>query len=238
MTISRNQRFQQKNLKLFELGKVFLLVKGDLPVENEVLCGAVCDEQEELFWGSKPDRVDFFAAKGIVETILSGLGLQATFSAGSDAGFMPGNQAVFSINGTAAGIVGQLHPAVAGAFDCSGKIFMFEIELAKLLPAVNTKYIFKSMPKYPGVTRDVALIVDGAVSYQQILDAMKGYKLVASVSLFDYYKGEQVPAGKKSMAFRLLFQSEERTLKDEEVGKILKSIVDKLSKELGATRRL
>ena len=149
-----------------------------------------------------------------------------------------GVQAAVSVNGVDAGIIVQLHPAVAGAFDVSGKIFVFEIELGKILPSVSTRYVFKSMPKYPGVTRDIALIVDDAISYQQLLDAIKGYKLIADVSLFDYYRGEQVPSGKKSMAFRVLFQSEERTLKDEEVDKILKSIVDKLSKELGASRRL
>jgi len=135
------------------------------------------------------------------------------------------------------GVVGEIHPRVLANFDISEKAFMFELDVDKLFTIAGKQPVYKAVPRYPSLARDIALLVDAEVTYDKIVTALKKFNIISEVRLFDLYEGKQVPEGKKSMAFRLIYQAGDRTLKDEEVDGIQKQILAFLSKEFGATLR-
>ncbi len=137
-------------------------------------------------------------------------------------------------DGKQIGVVGELHPSVKEHFEIPAKVYLFEVNLPLLLPLIKDK-VYRPIPKFPATVRDIALVVDIGVTHQQILDTMKGFSLVNDVALFDVYAGEQVLAGKKSMAYRLTFQSPDKTLTDQQVNGVQQAILKKLATGLGAT---
>ena len=237
-TLARNQRYQFKSMKLFELGRVYLPQVKDLPEEKEMLCIALSGTYDELFWrDGEPKPVDFFVSKGIIETLLSKLGLNACFTPGEDDGLSPAETALISINDDTLGVMGKVHPVVAAQFNLSEDTYIIEVDTEKLLSLFQSMYRYKAVIRYPGIIRDIAIIADEGVTYQQAYDIIGDFSLVKQVTLFDMYSGEQVPEGKKSLAYRLTFQSDEHTLTDEEVDKVQEEIVKKLTRELGASLR-
>jgi phenylalanyl-tRNA synthetase beta chain len=127
---------------------------------------------------------------------------------------------------------------VAEIFDISSHpVYLFEIDLERLLPATETRRQYRSIPKFPVTLRDIAVIVDASTPSRSVQAIIEVSPLVASVTLFDVYSGQQVPRGKKSLAFRILYQSTSRTLTDEEVNHAQQELVSRLSQELGATLR-
>jgi phenylalanyl-tRNA synthetase beta chain len=235
--LSRNQRSRESNIRLFEIAKVFLPRLNDLPVENEILCGLVDSVAPETYWQSKPAPVDFYFVKGIVETLLARFGVKADYVQGIDATLNPAKCADILVGSNRIGVIGEVHPAVLKSFDISDPAFLFELDLDMLVALASRPLLYKPVSKYPAITRDIAVLVDAAVTYQQVVDIVKAFSLVTDTQLFDLYEGKQVPEGKKSMAFRLTYQSAGHTLKDEEVDKVQKPILERLSKELGATLR-
>ena len=235
--LARNERYQEDGIRLFEIGRVFLPREGDLPQENEVLCAVLSSSQRRLSWRSKEEPVDFFVAKGVLETILSRFGLAVSFEAGEDESLCPGRVANVVVGNEQLGVIGELHPKVSGAFELSGAVHLIEIDLDRLSFFTTTLKNYQPIPRYPSTSRDIALLVDEQITYQQISAIIQDFPLINSVTLFDFYMGEQVPAGKKSLAFRIVYQSSTHTLTDDEVEKIQQQILDKLSKELGATLR-
>ncbi|MCK4331597.1 MAG: phenylalanine--tRNA ligase subunit beta, partial [Dehalococcoidia bacterium] len=180
---------------------------------------------------------DFFIAKGVLETLLSRLELAASFEAGEDEGLIPGRSADITVGNDKMGIIGELHPKVAEALELSGTAYLIEIDLDKLESSTGGPKKYEPISRYPSTTRDIALLVDEPITHEQVYDIVKGFSLVDQVSLFDLYSGEQVPVGKKSFAFRIVYQSPTHTLTDEEVDKVQQQILDKLERELGATLR-
>jgi phenylalanyl-tRNA synthetase beta chain len=237
-TLARNQKYQQKSFRLFEMGKVFLPQFGNLPHEKEMLCAVLSGLQDELFWREAEEPLDFFVAKGVVETLLSRLGLTAIFSPETDESLCSGKSASIAVGNEIIGIIGELHPRVVAAFDLSETAFMIELDVDKLLPLVSSTYEYQSVPRYPSVTRDMALVVDEKITYQQLHTIAHDFPLVTQVNLFDLYRGEQVPVGKKSLACRIVYQSTTHTLSDKEVDEVQQCILDRLTKELGATLRV
>jgi phenylalanyl-tRNA synthetase beta chain len=235
--LARNERRQENDIRLFEIGKVFLPLEKDLPQEKEMLCAVLSGSQHKLSWRSKEEPIDFFVAKGVVEAILSQLGLGASFEKGEDESLYPGRVASVAVGGENLGIVGELHPKVSEAFELSDAVYLIEIDLDKLSSFMVTLKKYQPIPRYPSTSRDIALLVDEQVTYQQICDMIQNYSLVNSVALFDLYAGEQVPAGKKSLAFRIIYQSPTHTLTDNEVDKVQQQIVDKLRRDLRASLR-
>lgn len=134
-------------------------------------------------------------------------------------------------------MVGELHPKVSQAFEISGAVYLFEINLTALLPFTLGHKIFQPIPRFPAVVRDMALVVNAEITHQQVQDIITSFPLVSRATIFDVYAGEQVPPGKKSLAYRIAFQSPTHTLTDEEVNQVQQQILDKLSQELGATLR-
>jgi phenylalanyl-tRNA synthetase beta chain len=235
--LARNERYQEDDIRLFEIGKVFLPRERDLPQEKEMLCAVLSGSQRRLSWQGKEEPIDFFVAKGIVETVLSRLGLIASFEASEDESLCPGRSADVIIGNDKLGVVGELHPKVSEVFELSETAYLIEIDLDKLSSFTATLKKYQPIPRYPSTSRDIALLVDEKITYQQICAIIQNFSLVNSVALFDLYVGEQVPAGKKSLAFRIGYQSSAYTLTDSEVDKVQEQILDKLQRDLGATLR-
>ncbi|HEX76410.1 MAG TPA: phenylalanine--tRNA ligase subunit beta [Dehalococcoidia bacterium] len=235
--LARNERYMEGGIRLFEIGKTFLLQEKDLPQEREMLCAVLSSLQPELSWQGKAGPVDFFVAKGIIETLSSRLKLVASFEASEDEGLYPGRSAHIIIDNKKIGVIGELHPKVSEAFELTESAYLIEIDLERLLPHAASPKKYQPTPRYPSMIRDIALLVDEQRIYQQIHTIIQDSPLVDQVALFDVYSGEQVPEGKKSLAFRITYQSATHTLTDEEVDEVQQQILDRLSRELGATLR-
>ncbi len=234
--LAANTRREDGVIKLFELARVYLPRDNDLPAEPEFLCGLLTGGMEKSWPGSE-EPVDFFAVKGVVEGLLTQFGVAASFELASDPGLRPGRQAAVFIDNIKLGVLGELNPRVAQAFDISREVYLFEIDVAALLPHTLGYETFQPLPRFPSVVRDIALVVDAKITHRQIVDIITGFPLVDRVILFDVYTGKQVPQGKKSLAYHIGFQSETHTLTDEEADKVQQQILDRLSAELGASLR-
>ncbi|MEE9399591.1 MAG: phenylalanine--tRNA ligase subunit beta, partial [Dehalococcoidales bacterium] len=154
-----------------------------------------------------------------------------------DESLHPSKQAAIVIGGNRLGVIGELQPRVAKAFDITGSAYLFEIGVTALLHFTVGHRMFQPIPRFPVTVRDIALVVDVKVSHQQITDIIKSFSLVNQVAIFDVYSGKQVPNGQKSLAYQIVFQSPTHTLTDKEVDKIQSQILVKLSQQLGAARR-
>ncbi len=235
--LSANRRYEAGSIRLFELGRTYLPRPEDLPEEREVLCGLLSGTGLEKTWQGGDESLDFFEAKGVVEGLLSQLGVAAGFEQCSDESLHSTKQAAIVIDGKRVGVVGELHPKVLTNFEIADAAYLFEIDLAELLPFTIGHKMFQSIPRFPSMVRDIALVVGAEIAHQKVIDIVKGFPLVEQVVIFDVYSGEQVPPGKKSLAYRITFQSPTHTLTDNEVNKVQQQILDKLSKDLGAILR-
>jgi len=235
--LSANRRHEAGGIRLFELGRAYLPRPKDLPEEPEVVCGLLSGPRFEESWHGGGEMVDFFDAKGVVDGLLSRLCVEASFEPGEDESLHPTKQAAIVIGGEKVGALGKLHPKVAEAFELSRDVYLFEINLTALLPFTIGHKLFQPIPRFPAIVRDIALVVGAGVTHRQVQDIIMGFPLVTQVAIFDVYAGGQLPAGKKSLAYRITFQSPSHTLTDDEVNKVLKQILDKLSKEFGAILR-
>jgi len=235
--LSANQKHEDGSIRLFELGKVYLPRPKDLPDEPEVVCGILSGARFEESWRGGDESLDFFDAKGIVEGLLSQLGVEASFEQCHDESLHPSRQAAIVIGGSKLGIVGELHPKVSEAFEISGAVYLFELNVSALLPFTIGHKMFQPIPRFPPVVWDIALVVDAEITNQKVLNIINSFPLVEQATIFDVYTGEQVPPGKKSVAYRIVYQSPTHTLTDEEVNQVQQQILSKLSSELGATLR-
>ena len=235
--MARNQRNREIHIRLFEISKVFIPRTRDLPKESEILCGLIDSVVPDIYWQVKPKPADFYFAKGVVQALLARCGIYADYLPGEDMSLNPSRSADIIYNKMKIGVVGEIHPRVLANFDISEKAFMFELDVDKLFTIAGKQPVYKAVPRYPSLARDIALLVDAEVTYDKIVTALKKFNIISEVRLFDLYEGKQVPEGKKSMAFRLIYQAGDRTLKDEEVDGIQKQILAFLSKEFGATLR-
>jgi len=228
--ISRNENFNADKVKLFEIGKVYRPIEGEpLPEEKHVVTLGMFGE------------CDFYDLKGIVEVLLSDLGItKASFNPESENNtFHPGRCANLIIGGKAIGVLGQIHPVVCENYDVSNEVYAAEIDLDALISMAKTDKTYKKLPKFPSTQRDLALIADDCVLAAQIESVIKkkSGNIFESLTLFDVYKGKQVPEGKKSMAYSVVFRAEEKTLTDEDVNPVIENILKTLSEQLGVTLR-
>ncbi|NWF78350.1 MAG: phenylalanine--tRNA ligase subunit beta [Chloroflexi bacterium] len=236
-TLAHNQKFEPAGIRLFELGKVFLSQGKDLPQEKELLCAVLSGPRAELSWQADKGSLDFFDAKGVVENLLNQLGLKPSFVNSDDEGLFPGKGADVIVGDDRIGVLGELHPKVAQAYELSGVACLIEIDLDKLLPKITATKKYQPTPRFPSVPRDIALVVDEQVIYRKVEEIIQSFPLVTRVTLFDLYRGEQIPKGKKSFAIRIVYQSPSHTLTDEEVNQTQAEMLARLNKELGTTLR-
>ena len=232
-----NRRHEDGGIRLFEMAKVYLPRPKDLPDEREVLCGILSGPRLKKSWHDESEAVDFFDTKGIVEGLFSPMGVDTGFVKYGDESLHPNKQAAIVIANNRLGVIGEVHPKVSSAFEIWEAVYLFEIDMTALLPFTVGHKRFQPIPKFPAVIRDMALIVNTWVTHQQVQDIIKSFSLVKQVTVFDVYSGEQVPAGKKSLAYRVTFQSPDHTLTDKEANDVQQQILGRLSSELGATLR-
>jgi phenylalanyl-tRNA synthetase beta chain len=229
---------------LFEIGQVFLVGEEELlPDEVRHLVIAITGPREPESWkGADTSPVDFYDLKGVVESLLDGLHVSGgTFKPMEHPIYHPGRVARLSVNAEHVGLLGQLHPLVQEAFDLpeDNPVFVAEIDFEALSRHIPDSHWVRPVPRFPAVWQDIAVVVGESVPAGQVQAAIlaAGGRLLTDARLFDVYRGEQISAGKKSLAYNLTFQAEDRTLTDKEVAKIQSRIVRRLEKELGARLR-
>jgi phenylalanyl-tRNA synthetase beta chain len=237
-TFASNEKHEKNGIKLFEVSRVYLPRKNDLPEEKEILAGILGGLRLDRSWLSGEELIGFFDAKGILETLFSRLKVKASFEPAEDRILLAGRTAEIIVEGQKVGTVGEVHPKIAAQFDISTQpVILFEVDLEKVSSFARAAHRYQPSSRFPGNTRDIALIVDNRVAASKIQETIKSFPLVDEANIFDVYSGEQVPEGKKSLAFTIRFQSLERTLTDEEVNKSLQKIIERLQREFGATLR-
>ncbi|HIE39728.1 MAG TPA: phenylalanine--tRNA ligase subunit beta, partial [Anaerolineae bacterium] len=241
-TARENLRFLER-VAIFEIGAVYLPVEGQpLPDEPRRLTIVMTGPREDRSWLEGQDRtpLSFYDLKGVVETLLARLGAERAFEPGEHPAFHPGRCAQVIIGGKVVGTMGELHPLVREAFDLPAQpVCALEFDLDQLLAAWGRPRTTTPVSAHPPVYEDLAVVVEESVPAVQVRDLITqtGQPLVRSVTLFDVYRGEQVGHGRKSLAYRLTYQADDRTLTDREVGKLRTKIIRRLERELGATLR-
>lgn len=239
-----NRRVSQTaGLRLFEIGSVFLPKEEaqgrDLPDEKERIVGVVSGPRNSDSWLASDDKMDFFDAKGVLQSIFAQIGASETYEPSTDPAMHPGKTAILMCLGVEIGIVGEVHPQVLEEFDLEGHpVAMFEIDLESLLTAVGrTRDGYAAVIKFPESERDLALLVDADVQSSRIQQIIRRHKLVIASTPFDVYSGEGVLEGKRSIAYRITFQSDRSTLTTELVDKAQGDILRQLQRQLGAELR-
>lgn len=239
-TYAANRRHAETGLRLFEIGFEYLPTEADLPHERPVLC-AILGGPRETRWGRPdPERLDFFDAKGAVEAIFDHLGIRVTFAPRVEFGLLEGHTAEIRAGREALGLVSQVHPETAAAFDIDEPVFLVELWLEDMARHLPERPEYFPPSKFPEVRQDLALVLDGALPAGRVLEIVRSHRssgVRIRADVFDEYRGPGVPEGKKSLALRLRFQAEDRTLTDSDVAKIQQGLVVRLGKEIGAVVR-
>jgi phenylalanyl-tRNA synthetase beta chain len=249
--LAENSKHQQQ-VRLFEVGLVYLPSPGGegeaaiLPLEQSRLAIAMSGPREAEGWvPTDTTPVNFFDIKGVVEALLDGLHLvDVTYEPAKHLAFYPGRTAEVSVNGQPIGLIGQLHPRVVAAYEVNlitddQPVLAADFDLNALLAQVPEGHVIQGVPRFPPVQQDIAVVVDENVPAVEVLSLIRqtGQPLLREVRLFDVYRGDQVGFGKKSLAYSLTFQAEDRTLTDKVVAKQQNKIVRRLEGELGARLR-
>ena len=241
-TTRENLRFVER-IAIFEIGAVYEPVEGQiLPQEPRRLAIVMTGPREPRSWVQGQDRspLGFYDLKGVVEALLEGLGLEGKFEPGEHPALHPGRCARVSAGGRAVGAMGELHPLVREAFDLPPQpVCALEFDLEALLAGWGGPRKVTPLSIHPPVYEDLAVVVDEHVPAEQVynLIVQTGAPLVRSAVLFDVYRGEQIGAGRKSLAYRLTYQADDRTLTDQEVARLRSRIIRRLERELGAALR-
>ena len=230
--LTRNYNYRNQNVKLYEVGRIYLPGGEDgLAVEDKILS-----------MGAYGDDMDFFALKGAVEAILKDLRAEdVRFQVPSvpNPSYHPGRVADVYVGEQYIGVLGQVHPLVARNYGVDAAFYCAELALNALMAAKGADPEYVPLPKFPAVTRDIAVVCDEAVTVGALEDCIRrGAKgLLKNVTLFDIYRGKGIPEGKKSVAFSLVLRADDRSLTAEEADQDVKSILETLEKELGAVLR-
>ena len=228
-TLALNYSHRIESVKLFEIGKVYLPTGEQLP-----------DEPKKIAIGTYGSG-DFYELKGMIETLLDKLLVkEVTFEKCSDREvFHPGRCAVVYSKGVKLGILGEVHPDVLDRYEIGTRAYLAVLDFQKVLDAVEPTVTYQKLPRFPGVSRDLAVLVDAQTPVGHLQQAIceKAGQYLENVDLFDIYTGKQVPEGKKSVAFSISFRASDRTLTDEEVNAAFDHVLQNLQEKFGAVLR-
>ena len=215
---------------VFEIGTVFTPISGEpLPAETKVIAAGMYGE------------CDFYDIKGIVENLLDTVGIHDyKFSACKDnPTFHGGRCASVSASGESLGVIGQIHPSVCANFKIDAEVYAAFIDFEAIVKLFDMSKHYKALPKFPAITRDIAVTVDKEVEVGEIAKIIKEHRanIIEDYKLFDIYEGVQVGHGKKSVAFSVIFRGADKTLTDDDVNPVTEKILKELEDKLGAKLR-
>jgi len=241
-TMRHNIAQQVRNLKVFEVGKIFIGSSPDsLPEEIEMVAGLWTGSRVDASWHFKETDCDFYDIKGVVEELLNGLNVTDTVFTR-----MPSNSCHYTRSGYTAqvaagneiiGLVGAIHPQILSNFDLKQTAYIFELDLDRLFTCLPDTLHSKSISKFPAISRDITIIVDKGIESANILESIKNMdeELLEDLHLFDVFGGDPIPSGKKSLSLRITYRSSRETLKDDAVNDVHKTIAERLLIEYHAT---
>jgi phenylalanyl-tRNA synthetase beta chain len=238
-----NQNRGNPNLRLFEIGKTYWEQKITLPEENFYLSAALTGLiRSKPFWNAIDENFNIFHMKGVAENLISRFHIKdAKFENVGGHPFLKSDSILtLFLKETPLGVLGEVKKEIRDQWDIQNSIFIFEISLSKMLTIIQEKKItYQSVPKYPSVRRDLAVVVDKDIPVESIRNLIldQGGKNLVSVELFDLFQGKQIQIGKKSTAFSLTFLSPERTLTEHDVDPIIDIIVSALERTFSASLR-
>ncbi|NLV20499.1 MAG: phenylalanine--tRNA ligase subunit beta [Syntrophomonadaceae bacterium] len=238
-TVSRNLARKNNHLAFFEMGTVFFPQDNELPRE-ELKLGAVVAGRQETNWLKQNVEMDFYYLKGILENFLLQLGIEnPKFVADAKMPYHPGRCARIIYQGRELGVIGEIHPQVRQNFDIKVRVCGLELDADLLFTLTSPRHMMESITRYPAVERDIAVLLREEIRSDEVVEAIKasGGSLLQKVNLFDVYAGDRVEAGYKSLAYRMLFQSGERTLTEAEVNQFMEGIMTALKEKLDITLR-
>jgi phenylalanyl-tRNA synthetase beta chain len=228
-----------KGFAVFALGKVFY--RDGEPQERQHLAALLYGARERKGLRAEDPPFSFLDAKGLIEGIVerSGAGGRPVWTdSGVPAFLHPGRAALPQSDGAALGYVGEIHPD-AGAELSLPRLVIFELDFEKLVQYLSPKLTVRSLPRFPSVERDLAVVVDEAFPAQRIINWLKDlrHSLIEDVEIFDQYRGAPVPEGKKSLAYTISYRAEDRTLTDVEVQSLHQDLVSRIGELFGAQLR-
>lgn len=238
--LRRNVYRGNLDLAVFEIGQVFLVQEGQVPLEKEEMGLALHGNWRRKEWFAKEEKINFFDGKGVIEILLERLGIKDWSMNPLEKPFLqPGSSLALTLGEADVGFLGELRADIQSQLDLPFPVVLAELDLEMLLEEVDLTRLYQDIPKYPSIVYDVALIVDERVGCQAIEEAIKevGGEFLKDVYLFDTFTGGKIPSGQRSLAFSLTFQSLERTLTEVEVKKDFENVISHLQKKFKAQVR-
>jgi len=250
--VQENSKHNSAGLRFFELGRRYLPTDGaaSLPDERRSL-GIILTGPAEISWSAELARpADFYDLKGIIESLLGTLSItRYRFTPAQHPTFHPGRSALLEVLHVSdegvetfrpVGVLGEVHPLVQQRYDLPYRAYLSELDLERLYEAVPARKSYRPISRHQELTRDLAVVVDQHVAAQDVQDVIiqNGGELLRSVSLFDVYTGEPIPAGKKNLTYTLVYQAADRTLTDAEANTVQERIIRALGEKFGASLRL
>ncbi len=238
-TMRRNAAYLNRNLKIFEIGKVFLPEGGtELPEEPLLLAGLLTGSRQQPSWDRSEQPLDYYDLKGILENLLAGLLIRGVTFQAADYPYLRHGTRMLAAD-IDLGSFGELQPSVGEKFDLSQPAWLFELHLSRLAQVAQDCPHFRPLPRYPAVFRDLAIILAASVPVGEVQAALTelGQPWLVAAELFDVYTGPPIPAGHKSLAFHLTYRDPGRTLTDAEVNVRHEAVLAGLAVRFGARLR-
>lgn len=241
-TVARNINFRSLDLKLFEMRRVYLPVAGEnMPHEPIAVAGALTGSRDGDGWSRPNEQVDFYDAKGMVESLLEALeiGGVSWVTDAIEPFYHPGKACTVIAGRERIGSVGEIHPTVLERFGIDKPVFCFKLDFEKLVRASCSKTAISAPSRFPDSTRDIAVLVPNELGAEKILACVRGVKAkeLEQVHIFDVYRGAGIPDGFASLGIRIRYRSYERTLTEDEISALHKKIIDSLIQKLNVTLR-
>jgi phenylalanyl-tRNA synthetase beta chain len=240
-TMRYNMARQIKNLKIFEIGKVFIKSGQQvLPREPEMLMALWTGARTDASWHNRENACDFYDIKGAAEALMQALkleGIRFTEMADDCCEYTkPGHTAQIMASDSPVGLVGEIHPQVRSSYDLKQSAFILELDLDKVAGLTPDIRKSRPIPRFPAINRDITIIVDRRIETQRVLEAVENFEeeLIENLHLFDVFEGEPISAGKKSVSFRVTYRSPGKTLEDDDINDLHKSITERLLKAFDA----
>ncbi len=241
-TASRNANFRILNQQIFEMRRVYLPKHGDeLPEEPPFIAGLLTGGRSPEGWNQTKTDVDYYDVKGIIENIFAVLNI-ADFSfqvREPEPFYHPGKAAYIACSGEIIGSLGELHPTVQEKYCFEKPLFYFEINFEKMARYQRETITVSAPSRFPDTYRDIAMLIADEITAEAVVSCARKLKAaeIGNIEVFDLYKGENIPAGQKSIAIRVRYSSKDKTLMDEEVNPIHQQVIDMLQQKLNASMR-